>query len=97
MDSLPHPPAHKTSSSPVLSKSNEQNAGKIGQNGFEVAVFRHISHGKSPNVFKEQSNKILQLLIMINITIEIYSNKAVIGDKIPMLKAVTHVSEIGIM
>jgi len=40
------------------------------QNGFQVAVFRHISHRKGPNVFKEQSNKILQLLIMI-ITIEI--------------------------
>ena len=49
-------------------KSNEKNAGKIGKfwaKWIEVAVCNHVSHGKSPNIFKEQSNKILQLLIII--------------------------------
>jgi len=43
---------------------------KFWQHGFEVAVFKHISHGNSPNILKEQSNKILQVLIII-ITIKI--------------------------
>ena len=27
----------------------------FGQNRFEVAVFKHILHGKNPNIFKEQT------------------------------------------
>jgi len=29
----------------------------FGQNGFEIAVFKHTSHGKGPNILKVQSNK----------------------------------------
>jgi len=38
----------------------------FGQNGFEVAVFKHILHGKSPNIFKEQSNNCLLSLLHNN-------------------------------